>query len=243
MQGLSARSGRRSPQVEAPKLREVFVPAQEIAAGTIIGPDGLPVMEITEAAITEPDGRRGRGRRGLPRRQRRPPGPAARRSDRPVRHRAAGRSRISRRRAAARQARGDDPDQRGRRAERPGASRRPGRHPDLSIAGSAIRVGGIRASETVLENVRLLALDQRLGPVKTEETKGKKSDATPVAKTATLEVTPREAEIIALAATWAACRSRSTRCATAATTTAGNRGHGRRSQVRPRRPNRCRRAG
>jgi pilus assembly protein CpaB len=47
-----------------------------------------------------------------------------------------------------------------------------------------------RASETVLTNIRVLAVDQRADDQKREIT---------VAKTATLEVTPKEAEIIAVA--------------------------------------------
>lgn len=53
----------------------------------------------------------------------------------------------------------------------------------------------VRASETVLSNLRVLAFDQRLGP----EAKG--FDDAPVARTATLEVSPREAEVVTLAQT------------------------------------------
>ena len=57
---------------------------------------------------------------------------AARRSDRPVCHRAAGRSGLPRRRAAQGQARDHHSGRRDRRPQRPGAARRPGRpHPDL----------------------------------------------------------------------------------------------------------------
>src|SRR5262249_8817285 len=48
-----------------------------------------------------------------------------------------------------------------------------------------------RASETVLSNIRVLAVDQRADDQKREVA---------VAKTATLEVTPKEAEILAVAA-------------------------------------------
>ena len=52
----------------------------------------------------------------------------------------------------------------------------------------------------MLNNVRILALDQRLGAAKPETDKsGKKVEATPVAQTATLEVSPAEAEMITLA--------------------------------------------
>ena len=100
----------------------------------------------------------------------------------------------------------------------------------------------MRASETVLENVRVLALDQRLGPTKTDpETEGKKSDAHPVAKTATLEVTPREAEIIALAGDMGSLSLalNSVRDGGDATP-ARRRGAARRSSTSP--PSRCRRA-
>ena len=52
MQGLRTPGPGRVARVEAPKLREVFVPAQEIAAGTIISPDRLARMEIADSAIT-----------------------------------------------------------------------------------------------------------------------------------------------------------------------------------------------
>lgn len=51
------------------------------------------------------------------------------------------------------------------------------------------------ASETVLPNLKVLALDQRLDP---QGTSSKEAKDAQVAKTATLEVTPKEAEIIAV---------------------------------------------
>jgi pilus assembly protein CpaB len=57
-------------------------------------------------------------------------------------------------------------------------------------SGSKIRI----ASETVLTNVRILAIDQR-----TDDQKGKKSKKSSVGKTATLEVTPKQAEMISVA--------------------------------------------
>lgn len=57
----------------------------------------------------------------------------------------------------------------------------------------------VRASETVLSNLRVLALDQRLSA--RPEDLADKIDGAPVAKTATLEVTPREAEVVTLAQT------------------------------------------
>jgi Flp pilus assembly protein CpaB len=59
----------------------------------------------------------------------------------------------------------------------------------------------VRASETVVTNLRVLALDQRLDahePIR--EASGNVAPI-PVARTATLEVTPREAEMVTLATT------------------------------------------
>ena len=68
--------------------------------------------------------------------------------------------------------------------------------PPASDAGS-----GIRASETVISNLRVLAFDQRLGPEAPPKDKEDKAEGAPVAKTATLEVSPRQAEVITLAQT------------------------------------------
>ena len=68
-----------------------------------------------------------------------------------------------------------------------------------SVAGSTIEAArDIRASETVMTNIRVLALDQRLTKEEIPEEEGQKA-LTPIARTATLEVTPREAEMITLA--------------------------------------------
>jgi pilus assembly protein CpaB len=67
----------------------------------------------------------------------------------------------------------------------------PGDRVDILVSHRAKKgKATVRASETVLENVRVLAVDQHL-----ENPKGKAS----VGKTATLEVTPRQAEIITVA--------------------------------------------
>jgi pilus assembly protein CpaB len=199
MQGLSAPTG--EVRVEAPKLREVFVPAQEIAVGTIISPDRLARMEIADSAITgqmvEADAAGEAFLAGSVARQVLPQGV-------PI----------------ARWAIVQPGDRgflaavlpRGKRAVTIPISEvaglnglaLPGDRVDIiltySVGGSEDSGPAVRASETVLENIRMLALDQRLGPTKPDpEKSGKKSDANPVAKTATLEVTPREAEIIALA--------------------------------------------
>jgi pilus assembly protein CpaB len=200
MQGLSAPTTG-EVRVEAPKLREVFVPAQEIAVGTIISPDRLARMEIAESAVTsqmvEADAAGEGFLAGSVARQVLPQGV-------PI----------------ARWAIVQPGDRgflaavlpRGKRAVTIPISEvaglnglaLPGDRVDIilaySVGGSEDSGPAVRASETVLENVRVLALDQRLGPTKPDPDKsGKKSDANPVAKTATLEVTPREAEIIALA--------------------------------------------
>jgi pilus assembly protein CpaB len=74
----------------------------------------------------------------------------------------------------------------------------PGDRVDLILTYSVdAEAAAIRASETVLTNIRVLALDQRLGPVQPSE-EDKKS---PVAETATLEVTPEQAEMLTLAQT------------------------------------------
>ena len=202
MQGLRGPVPGEVARVEAPKLREVFVPAQEIAAGTIIGKDLLARMEITEPAITGQmvvaDAAGEAFLAGSVARQALPQGV-------PI----------------ARSATVQPGDRgflaavlpRGKRAVTISISELtglnglilPGDRVDIiltyTVAGTKDSGPGIRASETVLGNVRVLALDQRLGPTKPDPDKGdKKSDAIPVAKTATLEVTPRDAEIMALAA-------------------------------------------
>jgi pilus assembly protein CpaB len=57
----------------------------------------------------------------------------------------------------------------------------------------------IHASETVVSNLRVLAMDQRLGPAPAKVDEDGDAGASPVASTATLEVTPRQAEMITLA--------------------------------------------
>jgi pilus assembly protein CpaB len=67
-----------------------------------------------------------------------------------------------------------------------------------SLSGDTIDAGrDVRASETVLENIRVLALDRRLGQAAPEDSPT--GEAPPIARTATLQVTPHEAEIITLA--------------------------------------------
>ncbi len=71
-----------------------------------------------------------------------------------------------------------------------------------SITGDVIDAErDVKASETVMTNLRVLALDQRLGAhEQIREATGNVAPM-PVARTATLEVTPRQAEMITLATT------------------------------------------
>jgi pilus assembly protein CpaB len=187
-------------QVEASKLKEVFVPAQEIAAGTILGSDRLARMEITEAALTSQmvvaDAAGEAFLAGSVARQVLPQGvPIARAAIVQPGDRGFLAAVLPRGRRAVTIPIGEAAGLNGLVL--------PGDRVDIiltySVAGSKDSGPSMRASETVLENVRVLALDQRLGPTKPDPEKGKKADANPVAKTATIEVTPREAEIIALA--------------------------------------------
>ena len=200
MQGLGSPAPGQTVAVEAPKLREVFVPAQELAAGTIIGRDNLTLMEITESAMNsqmiEADAAGEAFLAGSVARQVLPQGvPIARSATVQPGDRGFLAAVLPRGMRAVTIPVSDVAGLNGLAL--------PGDRVDIlltySIAGSGGAGPAIRASETVLDNVRVLALDQRLGPVKSDEVKGKKPDATPVAKTATLEVSPRDAEILALA--------------------------------------------
>ena len=201
MQGLRPAAPRGGARLRRRKLRQVFVPAQEIAVGTIITPERLSPDGDHRERDQRPDDRGRRGGRDVPGRQRRPPGAAARRSDRPVRHRAAGRPRLPRRRAAQGQAGDHHPGRRDRRPERPRAARRPGR-PDPDLFGlrrrrRRRRSAPARRCSTTSGCSPSTSASAPAGP--TEDKEGK-AEAPPVAKTATLEVTPRQAEIITLAA-------------------------------------------
>jgi len=69
-----------------------------------------------------------------------------------------------------------------------------------SLTGASIDAErDVRASETVLGNIRVLALDQRLRQTEAAEDGGPASTAPPIARTATLQVSPREAEMLTLA--------------------------------------------
>jgi pilus assembly protein CpaB len=199
LQGLGPRDSGAAPRVEAPTMKEVFVPARELAAGTIIGVDDLLRMELTASAITSQmvvADAAGEGFLiGSVSRQTLPQGvPVARSAVVQPGERGFLAAVLPR----------------GQRAVTIPISEVAGLN-GLAMPGDRVDIlltytvsGGasdaIRASETVLKNVRVLALDQRLGAVPIDPEKpGKKAEPTPVAKTATLEVTPREAEIVALA--------------------------------------------
>jgi pilus assembly protein CpaB len=182
-------------RAEAPKLREVYVPVGELASGTLITPQHLSRMQITEGALTaqmivaDADGEGVLV--GSVARQVLPQGvPIAR-------------SAIV------------QPGDRGFLAAVLPKGRRaitipisevaalsglvlPGDRVDLILTYSvSAEAAPIRASETVLTNIRVLALDQRLGPVQPSED----DKTSPVAQTATLEVSPQQAEMLTLAQT------------------------------------------
>ncbi len=187
-------------QADAPRSVEVYVPATELAAGAIITPDKLVTMPIAEGSVTAemvPAGDAGSLELiGSVARQVLPKGvPIAR--------------------SAVVQ-----PGERGflaavlpkgKRAisipigEVAGVSGLvlPGDRVDIiltySVSGENIEAArDIRASETVMRNIRVLALDQRLTKEEVPEEEGQKA-LTPIARTATLEVTPQEAELVTLA--------------------------------------------
>lgn len=188
---------------EAPKSKEVFVPATALAAGTIIQPTRLARMEVSESSLTpemilaDDEGiafltgsvPRQTLVRGMP----------------------IARSAIVR------------PGDRGflaavlpkgKRAisisisETAGMSGLvlPGDRVDLiltyTVAGDNIDAGrDIRASETVATNLRVVALDHRTDASQSLIEKDGAIVAPPIARTATLEVTPQQAEMVTLATT------------------------------------------
>lgn len=201
MQGLRP-TGPQVAEVQAPALREVYVPAHELAVGTIITPERLSRMEVTEGAITGEmivaDDAGAAFLTGSVARQTLPQGM-------PI----------------ARSAIVQPGDRgflaavlpRGKRAitipvdEIAGLSglALPGDRVDLiltySITGDGDGAGTVRASETVIRNLRVLAFDQRLGAAnQAAETEGA-AEAPPMARTATLEVSSEEAEMVTLAQT------------------------------------------
>jgi pilus assembly protein CpaB len=183
----------------APVAVQVYVPAAPLAAGTILVPDHLARMSLDEEAVTEEM-------------------VVADDSGREVLLGSVARQALPQGVPIARSAVVQPGDRgflaavlpQGKRAisipigEVAGVSGlvMPGDRVDIiltySIAAALIDAEReIRASETVLTNLRVLALDQRLQEATT--TRANDPSARPIARTATLEVTPQQAEMLTLA--------------------------------------------
>ncbi|MFO1143324.1 MAG: Flp pilus assembly protein CpaB [Amaricoccus sp.] len=201
MQGLQASDAPRVVEARGPELKEVYVPAQEIAVGTIITPDRLSTMQVTENAVTGQmvvaDDEGAKYLTGSVARQVLPQGvPIAR-------------SAIV------------QPGDRGFLAAVLPKGKRaitipvnqtaglsglalPGDHVDLVLTYTVVpateTAPEVRGAETVISDIRVLAFDQRLGPAGPAEGEDK-PEPTPVAQTATLEVTSQQAEMVTLAQT------------------------------------------
>jgi pilus assembly protein CpaB len=191
------------PEAPAPRTTDVFVPAAELAAGTILTPERLGRMALAQAAVTDEmfvAGAEARRRsNGSVARQMLPKGVPITKS------------------AIV------QPGDRGflaavlpkgKRAisipvgEVAGVSGLilPGDRVDIiltySVSGGTIDAErDIRASETVMTNLRVLALDQRLSQKRVAPDGSPITDAPPIARTATLAVSPQQAEMITLATT------------------------------------------
>jgi len=198
LQGLRPAAPLEAAQAEAPRLRQVFVPAAEIPIGSIITPDRLSRMDITEGALNGEmivaDAAGEAVLAGGVARQVLPVGvPIARSSIVQPGDRGFLAAVLPR----------------GMRAitipvdEIAGLSglALPGDRVDLILTYSLDGATEVRASETVISNLRVLAFDQRLGPEAPPKDKEGEAAGAPVARTATLEVTPRQAEIVTLAQT------------------------------------------
>jgi pilus assembly protein CpaB len=187
--------------VEAPRPIQVFVPAEPLSAGSILNPDMLQSMPVEQAAVTDEmivaddEGRDylmgSVARQGLARGVPIPRSSVVNPGDRGFL-------------AAVLP--------RGKRAisitisEVAGLAGlvMPGDRVDIivtySLAGDVLDAErDFTASETILTNLRVLALDQRLqaGASITEQVNP--TEVRPVARTATLEVTPQQAEMLTLA--------------------------------------------
>lgn len=201
MQGLQPATAPEAVAARGPELREVYAPATEIAIGTIITPDRLSTMQVAENAVTGQmvvaDDEGAKYLTGSVARQPLPQGvPIAR-------------SAIV------------QPGDRGFLAAVLPKGKRaitipvdqtaglsglalPGDHVDLlltyAVTPATEGAPEVRGAETVLSDIRVLAFDQRLGPAGPAEGE-EKPEPTPVAQTATLEVTPQQAEMVTLAQT------------------------------------------
>jgi pilus assembly protein CpaB len=190
-------------EVPAPRTTDVFVPAAELAAGTILSRDRLGRMALAPAAVTDEmfvaDDAGADALEGSVARQVLPKGV-------PITKTAIVQPGERGFLAAVLQ--------KGERAisipvgEVTGVSGLilPGDRVDIiltySVDGGTIDAErDIRASETVMTNLRVLALDQRLSQKRVAPDGSPITDAPPIARTATLAVTPQEAEMITLATT------------------------------------------
>jgi pilus assembly protein CpaB len=190
-------------EVEAPRSTEVFVPAAHLAAGTILRAEHLTSIGLADSAIT-------------------PELVVADDAGRTLLIGSVARQPLPRGVPIARSAT-VQPGERGflaavlpqgKRAisipisETAGISGlvQPGDRVDIiltySISGGTIDAErDVKASETVITNLRVLALDQRLGANEQIREASGNVAPVPVARTATLEVTPRQAEMITLSTT------------------------------------------
>jgi len=190
-------------EAPAPRTTDVFVPAAEIAAGTILTPDRLGRMALPPAAVTDEmfraDDDGAQTLEGSVARQMLPRGV-------PITKAAIVRPGDRGFLAAVLP--------QGKRAisipvgEVTGVSGLilPGDRVDLiltySVDGGTIDAErDIRASETVMANLQVLALDRRLSQKQIAPDGSPITDAPPIARTATLAVTPQQAEMITLATT------------------------------------------
>ena len=186
---------------EAPKLKEVYVPVAELSAGSILKPEHLRRIPMEDAALT-------------------PEMVLADADGAAVLVGSVARQVLAKGVPIARSAVVQPGDRgflaavlpQGKRAisipitEVAGISGLilPGDRVDLiltySLTGDTIDAArDVRASETVMSNIRVLALDQRLHQPQAAADGKPLGEATPIARTATLQVSPREAEMITLA--------------------------------------------
>jgi pilus assembly protein CpaB len=190
-------------EVEAPRSTEVLVPAVQLTAGTILRAEHLTTIGLDQSAIT-------------------PEMVVADEAGRTLLIGSVARQPLPRGVPIARSATVHPGERgflaavlpRGKRAisipisETAGISGlvQPGDRVDIiltySVSGGDIDAErDVKASETVMTNLRVLALDQRLGAAdQIREASGNVAPV-PVARTATLEVTPRQAEMITLSTT------------------------------------------
>lgn len=203
LQSMQPPPAETTAEAPAPRTTDVFVPAAELAAGTILSRDRLGRMALAPSAVTDEmfvaDDAGAEALEGSVARQVLPKGVP-----------------ITRTAIVQPGERGFLAAvlPRGKRAisipigEVTGVSGLilPGDRVDIiltySVDGGTIDAErDIRASETVMTNLRVLALDQRLSQKRVAPDGSPITDAPPIARTATLAVTPQQAEMITLATT------------------------------------------